>query len=74
MVSDYTYALDTLDRYDYQQLTVEQTTQEELFHATYDNAMAAIQQLKVKFGESRWLGNEKDDSSMSSVKYICKTF
>ncbi len=37
VVSDYTYALDTLDRYDYQQLRVEQTTQEERFHATYDN-------------------------------------
>ena len=45
VVSDYTYALDTLDRYDYQQLTVEQTTQEELFHATYDNAMAAIKRI-----------------------------
>lgn len=74
VVSDYTYALDTLDRYDYQQLTVEQTTQEELFHATYDNAMAAIQQLKVKFGESRWFGNEKDDSFKSSVGQIYQTF
>ncbi len=74
VVSDYTYALDTLDRYDYQQLTVEQTTQEELFHATYDNAMAAIQQLKVKFGGSRWFGNEKDDSFKSSVGQIYQTF
>jgi len=74
VVSDYTYALDTLDRYDYQQLTVEQTTQKELFHATYDNAMAAIQQLKEKFGESRWVGNEKDDSFKSSVGQIYQTF
>lgn len=74
VVSDYTYALDTLDRYDYQQLTVEQTTQKELFHATYDNAMAAIQQLKEKFGESRWFGNEKDDSFKSSVGQIYQTF
>ena len=74
VVSDYTYALDTLDRYDYQQLAVEQTTQEELFHATYDNAMAAIQQLKVKFGESRWFGNDKDDSFKSSVGQIYQTF
>lgn len=74
VVSDYTYALDMLDRYDYQQLAVEQTTQEELFHATYDNAMAAIQQLKVKFGGSRWFGNEKDDSFKSSVGQIYQTF
>ena len=31
VVSDYTYALDTLDKYDYQQLAVEQTTNEAKF-------------------------------------------
>ena len=35
VVTDYTYALDTLDRYDYQQLSLDQTTNEEKFHATY---------------------------------------
>jgi prophage maintenance system killer protein len=74
VVSDYTYALDTLDRYDYQQLKVEHTTQEEIFHVTYDNAMAAIQQLKEKFGDSRWFGNEKDDSFRSSIGQIYQTF
>ena len=34
VVTDYTYALDTLDNYDYQRLTISQTTQEERFHAT----------------------------------------
>ena len=34
VVSDYAYALDTLDKYDYQQLTVDQTTNEAKFHAT----------------------------------------
>lgn len=74
VVSDYTYALDTLDRYDYQELQVEQTTQEEKFHATYDNAMKAINQLKEKFGESRWFGNEKDESFKSSIGQIYQTF
>lgn len=74
VVSDYTYALDTLDRYDYQKLQVEQVTQEEKFHATYDNAMKAINQLKEKFGESRWFGNEKDDSFKSSIGQIYQTF
>lgn len=74
VVSDYTYALDTLDRYDYQQLSVEKTTKEEPFHATYDNAMAAIEQLKEKFCESRWFGNEKDDSFRSSIGQIYQTF
>ncbi len=74
VVSDYTYALDTLDRYDYQQLTVEQTTQEDKFHATYDNAMDAINQLKEKFGASKLFGNEKDDSFKSSIGQIYQTF
>ena len=39
VVTDYTYALDTLDNYDYERLTIEKTTKKEKFHATYDNAM-----------------------------------
>ncbi len=74
VVSDYTYALDTLDKYDYQQLAVEQTTNEEKFHATYDGAMQAIEGLKAKFGGSQWFGNEKDDSFKSSIGQIYQTF
>ena len=36
VVLDYTYALDTLDNYDYERLTVKETTPEERFHATYE--------------------------------------
>lgn len=36
VITDYTYGLDTLDRYDYQQLEVAATTAEEPFHATYE--------------------------------------
>ena len=39
VVVDYTYALDTLDNYDYKRLTIDKTTKEEPFHATYENAM-----------------------------------
>ncbi len=74
VVTDYTYALDTLDKYDYQQLQVESTTSEAKFHATYENAMATIHHLKEKFGESQWFGNEKDDSFKSSIGQIYQTF
>lgn len=74
VITDYGYALDTLDRYDYQSLGVERTTKEELFHATYENAMAAINALKVKFGGSKWFANEKDDSFYSSIGQIYQTF
>lgn len=74
VVSDYAYALDTLDRYDYQQLGIEQTTSEAMFRATYDNAMAIINTLKVKFGGSDLFGHEKDDSFRSSIGQIYQTF
>lgn len=60
VVTDYVYALDTLDKYDYQRLTIEETTKGDRFHATYQNAMEAIRSLKGKFGESELFANEKD--------------
>ena len=74
VVSDYAYALDTLDRYDYQQLAVEQTTNDVKFHATYEGAMQAIEELKEKFGGSQWFAHEKDDSFTSSIGQIYQTF
>ena len=74
VVTDYTYALDTLDSYDYQRLTVSDTTSEAPFHATYDNAMQAIHSLKERFGESTLFGNEKDESFKSSIGQIYQTF
>ena len=56
VVVDYTYALDTLDDYDYQRLMVKETTQEDKFHATYDNAMETIKVLRDKFGGSTLFG------------------
>lgn len=74
VISDYVYALDTLDHYDYQSLSIQQTTKNEPFRATYDNAMEAINALKVKFGGSQWFANEKDESFKSSIGQIYQTF
>lgn len=74
VVLDYTYALDTLDNYDYERLTVKETTPEERFHATYENAMQTISALREKFGGSTLFGNEKDDSFKSSIAQIYQTF
>ena len=74
VVTDYTYALDTLDNYDYQRLAISDTESTERFHATYENAMEAIHSLKEKFGESWLFGNEKDDSFKSSIGQIYQTF
>ena len=74
VISDYVYALDTLDQYDYQSLSISKTTKDESFRATYDNAMEAINALKEKFGGSKWFANEKDDSFKSSIGQIYQTF
>ena len=74
VVVDYTYALDTLDNYDYERLTIDKTTKQEAFHATYENAMEAISGLRDKFGGSSLFGNEKDDSFKSSIGQIYQTF
>ena len=74
VVTDYTYALDTLDNYDYERLTIDKTTKQEPFHATYENAMEAINRLRNKFGGSTLFGNEKDDSFKSSIGQIYQTF
>ena len=74
VVVDYTYALDTLDNYDYQRLHIAKTTKEEPFHATYENAMHEIDVLRQKFGGSVLFGNEKDESFKSSIGQIYQTF
>ena len=74
VVVDYTYALDTLDNYDYERLALDKTTPEERFRATYENAMQTIHSLQQKFGGSTLFGNEKDESFKSSIGQIYQTF
>lgn len=74
VIRDYTYALDTLDRYDYQELEIDNTTTDEPFRATYESAMKAIEELRDKFGSGKLFGNEKDDSFKSSISTIYQTF
>ena len=74
VVRDYTYALDTLDGYDYQSLEIRNTSGGATFHATYENAMEVINGLKEKFGESPLFANEKDESFRSSIGQIYQTW
>lgn len=74
VITDYTYALDILDRYDHRTLTVEGIRRQPVFIATYDNAMAAIKGLREKFGGSSLFGNEKDESFQSSMAAIYQSF
>ena len=74
VVTDYTYALDTLDKYDYQKLIIDRTTSENKFIVTYDNAIIMIHKLKENFGGSWLFGKEKDNSFKSSIGQIYQTF
>lgn len=74
VITDYTYGLDTLDKYDFQQLEVEATTQTEQFRATYEEAIDVIGLLQRKFSSGNLFGNEKDQSFQSSINTIYQTF
>jgi len=74
VITDYTYALDVLDKYDHRTLTIEATHLKQLFIATYETALKAIQGLKDKFGGSSLFGNEKDESFQSSIATIYQSF
>ncbi len=74
VLTDYTYALDVLDKYDHQVLEIEATSPRQLFQITYPNAMDAINGLRDRFGGSALFGNEKDDSFQGSLAAIYQTF
>lgn len=74
IITDYTYALDTLDKYDYQKLEIDETTNKEQFRVTYENATTAINELREKFGGSSLFGNEKDQSFKGSIGAVYQTF
>ena len=74
VVVDYTYALDRLDDYDYQRLTIPESSTEEKFHATYEGAMNVLEELREKFGGNDLFANQKDDSFKSSIGQIYQTF
>lgn len=74
VITDYTYALDILDKYDHGNLVIEATRKTQLFVINYQDAINAIKGLKDKFGGSRFFANEKDESFKSSIAAIYQSF
>lgn len=74
IISDYAYALDILDQYDYQRLEIKDTTEKETFQLTYKEAIKQILTAKKAHGNSDLFGREKDDSFKSSISTIYQTF
>jgi len=74
IISDYSYALDILDQYDYQTLKIENTSGKEVYQLTYEEAKKQINLVKKTYGNSELFGNEKDNSFKSSLATIYQTF
>lgn len=74
VLSDYTFALDILDKYDHQALKIDDTKHKEVYRISYKEAKKAIEGLKNKFGGSSLFGNEKDKSFKGSLEGIYQTF
>ena len=52
IISDYAYALDVLDRYDYQSLEISDTSGKETYQLTYEEAISQISFAKKEYGNS----------------------
>lgn len=74
IISDYAYALDILDQYDYQSLEISETSGKETYQLNYDEAILQIRRVKEIYGNSELFGHEKDNSFRSSVATIYQTF
>lgn len=75
VIADFRPALETLDRYDHEQLVFPTSTAATAGERiTYDEAMEAIAVLKEMFNDSDIFGTEKDASFKSSLGQIYQTF
>ncbi len=74
IISDYGYALDILDQYDYQSLEIKDTSGKETYQLTYEEAMSQIILAKTTHGNSDLFAHEKDESFKSSIGTIYQTF
>jgi prophage maintenance system killer protein len=74
LISDYSYALDILDQYDYQSLEIDQTSGKETYQLKYKEAIEQIRIAREAYGNSVLFGKEKDKSFRSSISTIYQTF
>ena len=72
VITDYAYALTTLDRYDHGTLSIGSTTQAGDYVFEYDEAISIVASMKGEFGGL--FGLEKDDGFKSALATIYQTF
>jgi prophage maintenance system killer protein len=74
VVADYSFALDLLDDYDHQRVTVPGKTPGIVTPLAYEEARRIVDHLRGKFGTSNIFGLEKDDSLKGALGAIMQTF
>ncbi len=75
VVTDYTYALDVLDKYDHQVLEIEDTTAAEFFQITYEEAIKGHSwTCAISSVAAPCLETKKTESFQGSLAAIYQTF
>ena len=75
VIETYAYALETLDKYDHQRLTIDDEESEgELYKLTYNEAIEQINIWRDFQKAGKLFGNEKDETFKSSLATIYQTF
>jgi len=75
VIQEYAYALETLDKYDHQNLTIETLSSEEQINKlSYDEAIKQVLIWRDFQKAGDLFGNEKDKSFKSSLETIYQTF
>lgn len=74
IITEYAYALDILDQYDYQTLEIKDISEGEIYKLNYEDAVSQIKIVKSNLGNSDLFGKEKDESFKSSIAAIYQTF
>jgi len=74
VVTDYAFALDLLDDYDHQRVSVARLKPEKAKGIDYDEAITVIGELRRKFGGSDLFGREKDQSLRGSLGAVMQSF
>lgn len=75
VLEQYAYALETLDKYDHQKLSIDGLSpQKEIIKLSYDDAIEQINIWRDYQNAGMLFGNEKDQSFKSSIETIYQTF
>lgn len=75
VLEQYAYALETLDKYDHQKLSIEATSESEnVYRLSYEEAIEQIYIWRDFQKAGALFGNEKDQSFKSSLETIYQTF